>query len=95
MVRRALRSTKLRKIKRVRPSGKNVVHYERRRPEKASCAACKSELSGIPRLRQAKLHKLAGSKYRPDRPYGGNLCSSCMRLEVKSRFLKIKGGLED
>lgn len=87
MVRRALRSRSLRKIKRVAPSGKNVVHFERRRPEKAKCAACKSELSGVPRLRQAKLSKLSGSKHKPSRMFGGKLCPSCAREEIKKRFL--------
>jgi len=88
MVRKALRSSKLRNVKRKSPSGKTVIFYERSRPGKAKCASCKSPLSGVPRLRQSKLHKLAGSKYRPNRPYGGNLCPSCSREEIKRKLLK-------
>jgi len=88
MVRRALRSTSLRKVKRKNPSGKLTIHYERRRPDPAKCSNCKNTLSGVPRLRQSKLHKLAGSKYKPNRPYGGNLCSSCTRQEIKRKLLK-------
>ncbi|MBI5061628.1 MAG: 50S ribosomal protein L34e [Candidatus Aenigmarchaeota archaeon] len=87
MVRRALRSRSLRKIKRVGPSGKLKIHYERRRPEKAKCSNCKSELSGVPRLRQAKLSKMGKSRHKPSRMYGGTLCPSCTRVEIKRRFL--------
>lgn len=89
MVRRALRSTSLRKIKRTSPSGRHVIHYKRRRPDEAICAKCKAYLSGVPRLRQAQLHKLAKSKHKPNRPYGGTLCPSCTRERIKSKLLNI------
>ena len=87
MVRRALRSSRLKKIKRVAPSGKTVIHYERRKPGLAKCSNCKGSLSGVPQLRPSKLSKLSKSKHRPNRPYGGILCSSCLRQEMRSRAI--------
>ena len=88
MVRRALRSTSLRKVKRTTPSGKSVVHHERRKPSASKCGSCGAFLSGVPRLRRAGVRKLSKSAHRPNRPYGGNLCSSCTRQEIKNRILK-------
>ncbi len=90
MVRRALRSRSLRKVKRNKPSGKPTIHYERRRPGIALCANCKNHLHGVPRLRQSKLHKLSGKDYKPKRLYGGNLCSACSREEIKAKILRYK-----
>ncbi|HLD42194.1 MAG TPA: 50S ribosomal protein L34e [archaeon] len=89
MVRRALRSSRLKKIKRVAPSGKTVTHYERRRPGRALCSTCKGLLAGVPRLRQAKLHKLSKSKYRPKRTYGGVLCPSCLKHQLRNKAIGL------
>ena len=45
------------------PSGKSVIHYRDRKTKPAVCASCKKVLKGK----------------KPSRPYGGNLCSACMR----------------
>ncbi len=89
MVRRALRSSRLKKIKRVAPSGKTVIHYERRKPGPAICGKCKGLLSGVPRLRPSKLHKLSKSKYRPNRTYGGILCPSCLREQLRNKAMGL------
>lgn len=79
MPQRHKRSRSLRKVK-VKLSGKKTVtHYRRKNPKAAKCSSCKSVLKGAPRLRPYKMHKLPKSKKRPERPYGGNLCSKCMR----------------
>jgi len=79
MVRPQLRSRSLRR-KRIRtPGNRLIVRYEDRRPKIAKCAICKKPLHGIPRLNPVDMRKLAKTKRRPERPYGGNLCSSCMR----------------
>ena len=61
------------------PGGKTVQHYAKRKPAGARCGSCGSALKGTPRERPLKMRKLALTMKRPERPYGGNLCSKCMR----------------
>ena len=79
MPERYKRSRSIRKVKRKVPGGRTVTHYERKNPKSAHCAKCNAVLKGIPRKRPFKMHALSKSKKRPERPYGGNLCSKCMR----------------
>ena len=65
------------------PGGKTVIHYEKRKPSKAHCANCGNVLSGVPRERPFKMMKMGKTEKRPERPYGGMLCSRCMRLKIK------------
>ena len=58
------------------PGGRLVIHYKKRRPKIAHCATCKKPLKGIPRERPYIMHKLPKTKKRPERPYGGILCSA-------------------
>lgn len=79
MVRPSLKSRSLaRKYVRL-PSSKTTIHYVRRRPKSAKCAICKKPLNGVPRLRPVDLKHVPKSSKRPERPYGGYLCSSCLR----------------
>ncbi len=79
MPRPSLRSRSFRRVKVSTPGGKHVIHYLKRRPGPAKCGSCKKPLSGVPRLRPGKLAKLPKTKKRPERPYGGQLCTSCSR----------------
>ena len=79
MVKRALRSRSLKRSQKRVPGGRTVTHYRRKKPSIAKCSMCGKELKGVPRLRPSNLRKLPKSQRRPSRPYGGNLCSSCMR----------------
>ncbi|MCS7140475.1 MAG: 60S ribosomal protein L34 [Candidatus Nezhaarchaeota archaeon] len=61
------------------PGGRLVwrpIEYER---SKAKCAWCHGELHGTPALPKVKMRKLSKSSKRPERPYGGYLCSKCLR----------------
>jgi large subunit ribosomal protein L34e len=89
MVKPHLRSRSL-KRKKVRTPGKRLTtHYKSKKPGVAKCAICKKRLHGIPRLNQADMRKLAKTKKRPQRPYGGNLCSKCMRNLFKKSVTEI------
>jgi len=79
MVRPKLRSRSLRRKKVRTPGNRLITQYKKRRPKVAKCAICKKPLHGVPRLNPTDMRKLAKTKRRPERPYGGNLCSSCMR----------------
>jgi large subunit ribosomal protein L34e len=64
---------------------KTKKFYKKRIPKIPHCANCKTALKGIPRLRPYKAKKIAKTKKRPERPYGGKLCSKCTR-----KLLKLK-----
>lgn len=70
----------------VKTSGKTRIHYKKRKPSKAKCGKCGAVLKGVPNVRASKLKKITKTKKRPERPFGGVLCSKCMRLEIKRRI---------
>jgi len=91
MVKPKLRS-RSKKRRRVRTPGKRLVtHYKRKKPGIARCAVCKKSLHGVPRLNPSEMEKLPKSKKRPERPYGGNLCSKCMRDLFRKSITQILG----
>ena len=61
------------------PGGETVVHRRRFNTSKPVCAECKVELKGVARGNPAQIAKLSKTQRRPERPYGGVLCSKCMR----------------
>ncbi len=88
MPRPSQRTRSLRKLRKTTPGGRVTIHYEKKKNSKAKCAICKKPLSGVPQGRYSDLAKLPKAKKRPERPYGGNLCSSCMRREMKRRLFE-------
>ena len=64
------------------PGGKTVVHYKKRKPGKAHCAECGAVLSGVAREKIYKMKRMGKTKKRPERPFGGQLCSKCMRKRI-------------
>jgi len=84
------RTRTFRRIQRRTPGGRTVVHYRKRKPSKAKCGSCGALLKGVPRERPYKMMRMAKTKKRPERPYGGVLCSRCMRsmFVKKARMLK-------
>ena len=80
-----LRSTSVRKVHVKTPGGRTTLHYRRKKPSKAICSSCKKELAGVPRERPHKMRTMAKTKKRPERPYGGTLCSKCTRREITSK----------
>ncbi|HDH91637.1 MAG TPA: hypothetical protein ENF38_01660 [Candidatus Aenigmarchaeota archaeon] len=54
------------------------------------CAICKKPLSGVPKQKPSLVRKLSKTEKRVNRPYGGYLCSRCMRKimreKVRERF---------
>ncbi len=61
------------------PGGKTVLHYKKKKPSKHTCANCGKILHSVPRGRPYQIRKLSKTKKRPNRPYGGYLCSECSR----------------
>jgi large subunit ribosomal protein L34e len=85
MPRGSQRSRTLRRIHVKTPKSTRLV-YAKRKPSKAHCAVCKKVLHGVATARPYKMSKLAKTEKRPERPYAGMLCSSCMRLRIKSEL---------
>ena len=79
------RSRSLRRVYVKAPGGKTRLHYRKRKPGKAECGSCGAFLKGTLRERPNKMSSLAKTKKRPERPYGGNLCSRCMRILMVKR----------
>lgn len=80
MVRPGLRG-KARKLVRT-PSGRLVWRPVEFKRGEAKCAWCHGELHGTPALPKAKIRRLAKSSRRPERPYGGYICSKCLKSGV-------------
>ncbi|MFH1849577.1 MAG: 50S ribosomal protein L34e [archaeon] len=76
------KSRSLRKITQKASGGRTVVQYKPRKPGKAKCAECSSLLHGVPRERPVRMMNLPKTKKRPERPYGGVLCSKCLRKRI-------------
>jgi len=87
MPRRSQRSRSLRRLVRKTPGGTRKKVFGLRKPKAASCAKCGGFLSGVPRNIPSKISKLSLTKKRPNRQFGGNLCSSCSRRVIKERVL--------
>jgi len=79
------RSRSKRRVKVRVPGGKTKLVYKKRKPSKAKCSSCKAILKGMARENAAKLKRITKTKKRPERPYGGVLCSSCMRKLMVDR----------
>lgn len=76
---RMQKSRKHRRVKVKTPGGVTKVIYKKKKPAKAQCANCGEILKGVPRERSYKIRKMAKTKKRPERPYGGILCTKCTR----------------
>ena len=74
-----IKSRTFRRIKVKLPGNRVTVHYRKRKPRQAICAGCGAVLHGVPRERPYKMRNLPKTMKRPERPYGGVLCSECTR----------------
>ncbi|HIH12232.1 TPA: 50S ribosomal protein L34e [Candidatus Woesearchaeota archaeon] len=80
-----LKSRTFRRIKVKTPGGKTNTHFRRRKPSKAICATCRKTLLGVPQGLPMQVAKLPKTARRPERPYGGVLCSACTRKVLQQR----------
>ncbi len=73
------RSRSFRRLDRVAPSGRHVLHFERKKAMLPHCAICSTELNGINAGDNAK----GRSRKSNSRIFGGVLCASCTAEVVK------------
>lgn len=76
------KSRSLRRVYKRTPQGNVKLTYKKKKPSMAKCACCGGVLKGTLRERPYKMMKTAKSKKRPQRPYGGVLCSKCTRRKI-------------
>lgn len=82
MVEGKLKSHRFRRVQVKVPGGKTVQHYLNRTPKQVQCGGCGKPLHGIPRMTRTQAKNASKSLKRPERPYGGVLCSACMRQKI-------------
>ncbi|MFX1518936.1 MAG: 50S ribosomal protein L34e [Promethearchaeota archaeon] len=75
--------TRLLKKRSTKVPGGRVIHYKKKKVRKSKCAVCGKRLSGVPRMSPSALRKLPKTQRRPQRPYGGYLCSQCLQELTK------------
>jgi large subunit ribosomal protein L34e len=73
------RSRTFRRVYQTTPGGTNQILYKRRKKAKPQCATCGANLPGVARGTKTEVRALPRSARRPERPYGGMLCSACTR----------------
>ncbi len=88
------RSLSLKKIRVRVPGSSTVTHYTYAKPAKPACGICEAELHGVARGRPSEIRKLSKTERRPERPFGGVLCSNCMRkiiiLRAQVKFKEVR-----
>ena len=83
------KSRSLRRVPRRVPGGRIVMHYKRRTPGVAQCGGCGANLKGIPRATTTEIRNMPKTARRPQRPFGGVLCTQCARKNHVTRARKI------
>ena len=77
-----LRSTSVRKVAKKLPGGRTTIHFSKRKPKAAVCGSCGAILKGVPRELPFRMKNIPKTKKRPQRPYGGVLCTRCTRKKI-------------
>ncbi len=67
------------------PGNRVTIHYVKRKPSKAICGKCGALLKGVPRQFPNEMKNMPLSFKRPERPYGGVLCSKCTKELFKAK----------
>jgi len=80
MVRKSVRSGKRKLVK--TPGGKYYYKSSPDKPKRAHCATCDRTLPGVPRGSNVEIRRISKTQRRPSRPYGGQLCSPCLRRKL-------------
>ncbi len=75
----------MRRVSVATPGGKNVIHYRPRKHARAQCGTCGAFLQAVMTARPRLLARFSKSERRPQRPFGGVLCSKCSRAAIKAK----------
>merc|ERR1712157_249373 len=69
------------------PGGKLVYLYTKKQGTTPKCGDCKCKLRGVKSVRPSKMKNLSKTKKHVSRPYGGSICSGCVKMRVVRAFL--------
>lgn len=89
MVRGAYRSRTFRRIKNRLSASRVVVKYAYRNVSLPSCGSCGSVLPGVKNMRCVESRTSPKTFKRSQRPFGGVLCSKCMRDVFVAKARKL------
>ena len=78
------RFERLRGTKRKTVKNKTIIN-RRQKPSPAVCGLCGTTLKGVPKKTKAELAKLSKTEKRPERKFGGVLCSNCVSVLIKEK----------
>ncbi|MFH1779961.1 MAG: 50S ribosomal protein L34e [Candidatus Micrarchaeota archaeon] len=67
------------------PTGNRTIIRQPKKPSAAICGLCGRKLFGVPKKTGSQLSKLPKTKKRPERKFGGVLCSNCVSALVKEK----------
>jgi len=81
-------SRSLRQVKVKLPGNRVTSHYTTRKPSAHKCGKCGKQLSGTVRVSPLKQQNMPKTRKRPERPYGGVLCSKCSREKIRQEARK-------
>jgi large subunit ribosomal protein L34e len=84
------KSRTFRGIKKKTPGNRLATYYVKRSIKKPVCGVCGSFLQGMQHGSQDKLNKLSKTQRRPERAFGGVLCSKCSRERIKATARGLK-----
>ncbi len=83
------KSRSYRRIKVTTPGGVNKTVYKPRKPQKSKCGSCGNVLPGVARESTSKMRNIPKTAKRPERPYGGVLCTKCSREKIKNKAREL------
>ncbi|MEM2816481.1 MAG: 50S ribosomal protein L34e [Candidatus Bathyarchaeia archaeon] len=86
-----LRTRSLKKVKVKVPGGRTKTHCKKEKVSTVICAVCRKPLAGVPLKDPAEVRKLSYSSRRVWRPYGGHICSNCLKTGIKKAARAIAG----
>ncbi|MBW2995123.1 50S ribosomal protein L34e [Candidatus Woesearchaeota archaeon] len=82
------KSRTLRRVKKKTPGGVSKLKHVIRKPKQGHCSNCGTILHGTPRATARQMSRMSNTKKKPKRPFGGKLCTRCMRIEFIKRARK-------
>ncbi len=68
------------------PGGTTELKFKERTSKQPHCADCGRPLPGIPRMNTTEAKNAAKTQKRPERPFGGVLCSPCLRKRMTEQL---------
>jgi large subunit ribosomal protein L34e len=82
------KSHSLRRTKYVTPGARLKAHYTRRPSKRSRCKVCGGTLHASKKLTRNRLNSLSKTERRAERPYGGEICGSCLRIGITKAVRK-------